>query len=90
MGLVKQISVFSNQVVAGFIQAYVKLLSVSNDNGFKANVEINVEGKNDTVTRKAVTVKPNDDLFLLSGERFMRSLYGFWYRLHNGNGTHRI
>ena len=52
MGLVKQISVFSNQVVAGFIQAYVKLLSVSNDNGFKANVEINVEGKNDTVTRK--------------------------------------
>ena len=42
---------------------------VSNDNGFKAKVEIDVKGKNGTVQRKAVTVKPNDDLFLLSGER---------------------
>ena len=69
MGLVKQISVSSNQVAGGFNQAYVKLLSVSNDNGFKAKVEIDVKGKNGTVQRKAVTVKPNDDLFLLSGER---------------------
>ena len=63
MGLVKQISVSSNQVAGGFNQAYVKLLSVSNDNGFKAKVEIDVKGKNGTVQRKAVTVKPNDDLF---------------------------
>lgn len=58
MGLVKQISVSSNQVAGGFNQAYVKLLSVSNDNGFKAKVEIDVKGKNGTVQRKAVTVKP--------------------------------
>ena len=69
MGLVKQISVSSNQVAGGFNQAYVKLLSVSNDNGFKAKIEIDVKGKNGIVKRKAVTVKPNDDLFLLSGER---------------------
>lgn len=69
MGLVKQISVSSNQVAGGFNQAYVKLLSVSNDNGFQAKIEIDVKTKKGTVTRKAVMVKPNDDLFVLSGER---------------------
>ena len=34
MGLVKQIAVSSNQVAGGFNQAYVRLLSVSNDKGF--------------------------------------------------------
>lgn len=69
MGLVKQISVSSNQVSGGFNEPYVRLLSVSNDKGFRAKVEIDVKGKNDTVSRKPVTVKPGDDLFLLSGER---------------------
>ena len=36
MGLVKQIAVSSNQVAGGFNQAYVRLLSVSNEKGFKA------------------------------------------------------
>ena len=69
MGLVKQIAVSSNQIAGGFNQAYVRLLSVSNDKGFKARVELDVKGKTGAVTRKAVTVKPGDDLYLLSGQR---------------------
>ena len=69
MGLVKQIAVSSNQVAGGFNQAYVRLLSVSNDKGFRARVELDVKGKTGAVTRKAMTVKPGDDLFLLSGGR---------------------
>lgn len=69
MGLVKQIAVSSNQVSGGFNQPYVKLLSVSNDKGFRAKLELDVKGKNGVVARKTVTVKPSDDLFLLSGER---------------------
>ena len=69
MGLVKQISVSSNQVFGGFNQPYVRLISVSNDKGFRAKVEMDVRGKDSTVSRKTVTVKPGDDLFLLSGER---------------------
>ena len=69
MGLVKQIAVSSNQVAGGFNQAYVCLLSVSNEKGFKAKVELDVKGKTGVVTRKTATVKPGDDLFLLSGQR---------------------
>ena len=69
MGLVKQIAVSSNQVSGGFNQPYVKLLSVSNDKGFRAKLELDAKGKNGVVARKTVTVKPGDDLFLLSGER---------------------
>ncbi len=68
MGLVKQISVSSNQVSGGFNQAYVRLLSVSNDKGFRAKVEIDIK-KNGVVSRKTITVKPGDDLYLLSGQR---------------------
>ena len=69
MGLVKQICVSSNEVANDFNKPYVKLLSVSNENGFKAKIEIDVAAKAGTVSRKTITVKPNDDLFLLSGER---------------------
>ena len=69
MGLVKQIAVSSNQIAGGFNQAYVRLLSVSNDKGFKARVELDVKGKTGAVTSKTMTVKPGDDLFLLSGGR---------------------
>lgn len=69
MGLVKQISVSSNQVSGGFNQPYVRLISVSNDKGFRAKIEIDVKAKDSVVSRKTVTVKPGDDLFLLSGER---------------------
>ena len=69
MGLVKQICVSSNEVANDFNKPYVKLLSVSNENGFKAKIELDVESKGGSVSRKTVTVKPNDDLFLISGER---------------------
>ena len=69
MGLVKQICVSSNEVANEFNKPYVKLLSVSNENGFKAKIELDVEAKGGSVSRKTVTVKPNDDLFLISGER---------------------
>ena len=69
MGLVKQIAVFSNQVAGGFNQPYVRLLSLSSENGFRAKVEMDVKGKTGTVTRKTVNLKPGDDLFLLSGQR---------------------
>ncbi|MBO5019951.1 MAG: DEAD/DEAH box helicase family protein, partial [Clostridia bacterium] len=69
MGLVKQISVSSNQVAGGFNQPYVKLLSVSTEKGFKAKIEIDVKNKDGVVARKTVQVKPGDDLYLVSGER---------------------
>ena len=69
MGLVKQICVSSSEVANDFNKPYVKLLSVSNENGFKAKIELDVEAKGGSVSRKTVTVKPNDDLFLISGER---------------------
>lgn len=69
MGLVKQISVSSNQVAGGFNQPYVKLLSVSNEKGFKAKIEIDIKNKEGVVTRKPVQVKPGDDLYLVSGKR---------------------
>ncbi len=69
MGLVKQICVSSNSVANDFNKPYIKLVSVSNDNGFKAKLEMDVAAKSGVVTRKTVTVKPNDDLYLLSGER---------------------
>lgn len=69
MGLVKQICVSSNQSAGGFNRPYVKLLSVSHEDGFKARLEIDVAGKDGKVSRKAVTVKPGADLHKLSGNR---------------------
>jgi len=69
MGLVKQIAVSSNWVEGGFNQPYVRLLSVSMENGFRARLEIDAKKKDGTVVRKSMTVKPGDDLFLLSGQR---------------------
>lgn len=69
MGLVKQIAVSSNQVLGGFNQPYVRLLSVSNEKGFRARVEMDIKSKTGVVARKTVTLKPGDDLFLLSGQR---------------------
>lgn len=69
MGLVKQICVSSNQVANDFNKPYIKLLSVTKDGGFKAKLEIDCKSKNGIVSRKTVTAKPGDDLFLLSGSR---------------------
>lgn len=72
MGLVKQICVSSNQTASGFNKPYIKLISVSKDNGFRAKIEMDIKGKDRKVSRKNITVKQGSDLYKLSGER---SLY---------------
>lgn len=69
MGLVKQISVISNSILNDSNKPYIALKAVSNANGFTAKIEIDVENKEGLVSRKTITVKPNDDLFILSGHR---------------------
>lgn len=69
MGLVKQICVISNSVLNDSNKPYIALKDVSTANGFSAKVEIDVEDNNSHITRKTITVKPNDDLFLKSGHR---------------------
>lgn len=69
MGLVKQICVSSNTVANDFNKPYIKLISVSNENGFRAKLEMDIKNKDGAVSRKTVTVKPNDDLYLVSGNR---------------------
>ena len=77
MGLVKQICVSSNQAVGGYNRPYVKLLSVSNEDGFKARLEIDVQGKDGKVSRKTVTAKPGTDLYKLSGYRACMKIMPF-------------
>jgi len=69
MGLVKQICVSSNQVESDFNRPYIRLVSVSNENGFSARVEIDKSGKSGKVERKVMTIKPGADLYALSGQR---------------------
>jgi type III restriction enzyme len=69
MGLVKQISVSSNQASGDFNKPYIRLVSVSNDNGFSAKIEIDKSAKSGKVERKIITVKPNADIYVQSGER---------------------
>ena len=68
-GLVKQIVVSSNAIAGDFNKPYIALKYVTQEGGFKAKVEIDVQGKGGTVTRKTVTVKPGSDLFTISGRR---------------------
>ena len=75
MGLVKQICVSSNTIEGGFNKPYIRLLSVSQNNGFKAKIELDVMGKDGKVSRKTLTVKPGSDLYLLSGERELYESY---------------
>jgi len=61
--LVKQIEVASIKVDgAASAGAYIKLLSVSNKNGFKAKLELDVKGKSGIAKREKKEVKPGDDL----------------------------
>ncbi|MFI3263607.1 MAG: hypothetical protein R3Y26_12000, partial [Rikenellaceae bacterium] len=75
MGLVKQIAVSSNQSVNDFNKPYIRLVSVSNDNGFSAKAEMDILDKKGKVSRKIVTLKPDSDLFMKSGEREMYDGY---------------
>ena len=69
LGLVKQICVSSSQTAHSFNKPYIKLLSVSQDKGFRAKAELDVKANDGKVSRKILTLKPGSDLFLLSGER---------------------
>ena len=69
MGLVKQICVSSNSVANDFNKPYINLKSVSNDNGFSAKIEMDIIGGSGNVERKTITVKQDDDLFVISGKR---------------------
>jgi type III restriction enzyme len=75
MGLVKQICVSSNQIENDFNRPYIRLVSVSHENGFSARVEIDKAAKSGKVGRKIITVKPGADLFALSGERTLYEGY---------------
>jgi type III restriction enzyme len=66
--LVKQIVVASVTGEGGQNDAYVKLLSVDRKSGIKAKVEIDVQA-DDGPKRKALTVKNETDLFVVSKER---------------------
>lgn len=69
MGLVKQICVSSNQMENDFNRPYIRCVEVRNQNGFAAKIEIDRAAKNGRVERKILTIKPNTDLYQLSGER---------------------
>lgn len=67
MGLVKQICVSSDQVMGGFNRPYIRLLSVSHENGFRARIELDVKGKDGHASRKPVNVRQGSNLYKLSG-----------------------
>ena len=69
MGLVKQICVSSNSLANDFNKPYIMLKSVSNENGFSAKIEIDVQKQDAKVERQTFTVKPGADLYQLSGNR---------------------
>jgi type III restriction enzyme len=75
MGLVKQICVSSNQVENDFNRPYVRLVSVSHENGFWARLEIDTlkgtgkTAKSGKAERKAINVKPGANLYAISGGR---------------------
>lgn len=69
MGLVKQICVYSNTVENDFNKPYIKLLSVSTENGFSAKIELDIRNKQGKVERQTRSVKMNTDLYELSGNR---------------------
>jgi type III restriction enzyme len=75
LGLVKQICVSSNELDGDFNRPYIRLLSVSNDNGFSAKIEIDKSEKSGKTIRKALIIKQGADLFALSGDRDLYSGY---------------
>ncbi|WP_144462842.1 type III restriction-modification system endonuclease [Siminovitchia fortis] len=75
--LVKKIEVLSVNSDDDHNDPYIKLISVSNKNGYKATVEIDELRKNGKVTRVKKEINPNgkSNLFLLSGERDLYQRY---------------
>lgn len=74
-GVVKGITVCSQYMEYDYNKPYIKLLEVSNNKGFRAKIEIDIVDKKGKVKRKIEIVKPNDDLYIKSGEREMYEGY---------------
>lgn len=72
--LVKQIEVAGIKVKDGHNKAYVKLLAVDNQNGHRAYIELDVQGKTG-VDRKKKWVKRGQDLLAVSKGRSMYDGY---------------
>ncbi len=66
--LVKHIEVASITSNDASTKPYVKLISVSDKNGFSCRLEIYVNGKSGAIDKKVVTAKDKDDLWELSKE----------------------
>lgn len=66
--LVKEIEVSTVKAMDNYNKPYIKLLSVSNKNGFKANIELDIKTAAG-VRRTTKTVKLDADLYDISGER---------------------
>lgn len=65
--LVKQIEVASVKVEgAATSGTYLKLIAVSNKNGFKAKLELDIKGKNGIVKRDTKEIKPGQDLMQIT------------------------
>lgn len=69
--LVKKIEVLSVQSEEDHNEPYIKLLNVSNKNGYQATIEIDVRQKNGVVKRVRRKVNPasRNNLYTISGER---------------------
>ncbi|MDL2232505.1 DEAD/DEAH box helicase family protein [Ruminococcaceae bacterium OttesenSCG-928-L11] len=75
LGLVKQICVSSNQIDGDFNRPYIRVVSVSNENGFSAKIEIDRAAKSGKVDRKIIPIKQAADIYRLSGERDLYTGY---------------
>ncbi|MBB6453208.1 type III restriction enzyme [Salirhabdus euzebyi] len=69
--LVKKIEVLSVNSDDDYNDPYIKLINVSNKNGYKATVEIDEQKRNGTVAKVRKEINPNkkNNLYLISGER---------------------
>jgi len=66
--LVKGIEVSSILSEKSSGKPYIKLMSVSDTNGYKAKIEIWMRKKDGSLTKKVVTLKPGDDIWDASKE----------------------
>lgn len=67
--LVKQIQVSSIKAMDNFNKPYIRLINADNKNGYKATIEIDTRNNRGVVDRVNKTIRLDDDLFLISGER---------------------
>lgn len=60
--LVKQIAVYSTSTEENTNKPYIKLVGVSDNNGYKAKLELNTRTKDGSIRREVHTLKVGDDL----------------------------